>query len=123
MKVFELILKGFNGETDETDDLIKWVSSDENEEETLNRFKTIYPDIEEINEIEHSPDVDGIDHILKNGLLITGECEIINGKFSWILNVDGESIPFQGGFNADYFEKHYKELGYKVIRKNENTKV
>jgi uncharacterized protein YmfQ (DUF2313 family) len=46
-------------------------------------------------------------------------CKIINGQFSWILEVDGQSIGFQGGLNADYFERHYRSLGYKVERINE----
>lgn len=41
-------------------------------------------------------------------------CKIINGQFSWILEVDGCSITFQGGYSVDYFEKHYSELGYKI---------
>jgi len=41
-------------------------------------------------------------------------CKIINGHFSWILEVDGESITFQGGHNADYFETHYTKLGYNI---------
>jgi hypothetical protein len=41
-------------------------------------------------------------------------CKIINSQFSYILEVDGYEIPFQGGYNAEYFEKHYSELGYKV---------
>lgn len=47
-------------------------------------------------------------------------CRIINGKFSQILEVDGHSIAFQGGYNADYFEKHYAELGYSVVKVNKN---
>jgi len=43
-------------------------------------------------------------------------CKIINGKFAWLLEVDGQRVPFQGGCYADYFEKHYSELGYKVER-------
>lgn len=43
-------------------------------------------------------------------------CIIINERFSWFLVVDGESISFQGSQNADYFEKHYFELGYKIER-------
>lgn len=46
-------------------------------------------------------------------------CKIINSQFSYILEVDGESIPFNGSYNADYFEKHYKNLGYKVERIND----
>jgi hypothetical protein len=45
-------------------------------------------------------------------------CNIINKPTNWLLEVDGQSIPFDTGYGADYFEKHYKELGYKVIREN-----
>lgn len=43
-------------------------------------------------------------------------CKLINEKFSWILKVDGHEIVFNGSWNADYFEQHYSELGYKVER-------
>ena len=43
-------------------------------------------------------------------------CKIINGHFSWILEVDGQSICFQGWHNAEYFEVHYAKLGYSVER-------
>lgn len=43
-------------------------------------------------------------------------CEIVNGDFSWTLKVDGEEINFNNSSSADYFEKHYKKLGYKVLR-------
>ena len=49
-------------------------------------------------------------------------CEIINSRFSWILKVDKMEIPFEGGYNADYFEEHYKSLGYCVTRDNEAWK-
>lgn len=42
------------------------------------------------------------------------ECIIENAQFSYILKVDYKDIPFHGGNSIDYFEKHYKELGYKV---------
>lgn len=44
-------------------------------------------------------------------------CEIINDQFSWILKVDEQTIYFQGGYNADYFEKHYRDLGYKIVKR------
>lgn len=47
-------------------------------------------------------------------------CRIVNAKFSWMLYVDGREISFQGGENADYFEEHYRALGYEVIRTSEN---
>lgn len=43
-------------------------------------------------------------------------CRIINGQFSWILCVDGQEITFSLGSSADYFEQHYKQLGYTVVR-------
>ena len=48
-------------------------------------------------------------------------CTLVNGQFSWFLRVDGEEIPFNYAKNADYFEKHYTELGYKVIRVTEQA--
>lgn len=45
-------------------------------------------------------------------------CKITNGQFSWIMEVDGEEITFNGGHNAEYFERHYKSLGYEVERVN-----
>ena len=44
------------------------------------------------------------------------KCIIHNGKFSYQLIVDNMEILFQYGSAADYFEKHYKDLGYKVER-------
>lgn len=44
----------------------------------------------------------------------TKKCIILNGQFSWILRVDGVEIPFQGSYNAEYFSKLYKKLGYEV---------
>lgn len=41
-------------------------------------------------------------------------CKLINGQFSWFLEVDGERIPFDYRSSAEYFEKHYSSLGYKV---------
>ena len=48
-------------------------------------------------------------------------CKIINDQFSWVLEVDGHSISFDGSYNADYFEQHYKTLGYEVKRLNRNN--
>lgn len=48
------------------------------------------------------------------------ECVIVNHVFSYILIVDGKEILFQSGDSADYFEKHYRELGYEVRRENVN---
>jgi len=45
-------------------------------------------------------------------------CKIINGNHCYILEVDGQEIPFQLGYSADYFEQHYKELGYKIIKED-----
>lgn len=41
-------------------------------------------------------------------------CKLVNGNFSWILEVDGKTIAFNGASNADYFAKHYESIGYKV---------
>ena len=49
-------------------------------------------------------------------------CKLINGKFSWILIVDGQEIAFTGSYNADYFAKHYKELGYKIEWEDRNER-
>jgi len=49
-------------------------------------------------------------------------CKIINSQFSWILEVDNEKISFQGSHNADYFERHYTGLGYKIERIDRHNK-
>jgi len=49
-------------------------------------------------------------------------CKIINGQFSWVLEVDGEKISFQGSWNADYFERHYIGLEYKIERVDMHNK-
>lgn len=50
-------------------------------------------------------------------------CVIKNAPGSWILNVDNQTIHFQGSHNADYFIDHYAELGYKIIIEDESTKL
>lgn len=45
-------------------------------------------------------------------------CILKNDIFSWRLIVDGEDISFVGASNADYFEKHYKKLGYEIRRES-----
>jgi len=42
-------------------------------------------------------------------------CVISNECFTYLLKVDGMKIAFQGIIALDYFERHYKELGYEVI--------
>jgi uncharacterized protein YmfQ (DUF2313 family) len=42
------------------------------------------------------------------------KCKITNDKFSWVLEVDGVVITFDGGSAAEYFEQHYTALGYEV---------
>ena len=42
------------------------------------------------------------------------DCILINGEFSWVLKVDSKEINFKGLDNAEYFEKHYRDLGYNV---------
>lgn len=39
---------------------------------------------------------------------------ITNGRFSWVLEVDGENILFQGHSSAEYFLNHYRKLGYVI---------
>ena len=41
-------------------------------------------------------------------------CLIINSRFSYLLQVDGHEIAFTGLGNVEYFEEHYKSLGYEV---------
>jgi len=47
------------------------------------------------------------------------KCTIINAAFAYQLIVDGKTINFQGADAADYFEEHYKALGYTVERTEE----
>lgn len=42
-------------------------------------------------------------------------CVLTNGQFSWMLQVDGQTIDFDGYYNAEYFRDHYGDLGYTVI--------
>lgn len=42
-------------------------------------------------------------------------CKITNDKFSWVMEVDGKRILFQGGDNAEYFAELYTKLGYYVF--------
>ena len=44
------------------------------------------------------------------------KCIIENAQFSYILHVDNKDINFDGADNADYFEEHYKKLGYRIER-------
>lgn len=48
-------------------------------------------------------------------------CIIHNGKISYEMRVDDERILFTGGATADYFERHYKEIGYEVIRSGDGS--
>lgn len=41
-------------------------------------------------------------------------CKLVNDNFSYFLQVDGQNISFQGMGNAEYFEEHYKALGYTI---------
>jgi metal-dependent hydrolase (beta-lactamase superfamily II) len=50
------------------------------------------------------------------------KCIIENSQLSYILKVDGQKILFNGGSSADYFEDHYRSLGYLIKRiKTYNT--
>lgn len=40
---------------------------------------------------------------------------LINGPFAWTLKVDEHTIHFTGRDNAQYFDRHYSELGYEVL--------
>ena len=51
------------------------------------------------------------------------KCKIINDKFSWVLDVDGKIIAFQGFDNAEYFAKLYSDLGYEIIWDKEKWKT
>lgn len=42
-------------------------------------------------------------------------CKITNDRFSWVLEVDNMTINFDNSHNAEYFERHYKSLGYTII--------
>jgi len=42
-------------------------------------------------------------------------CELINDVFSWVMKVDGKTIPFLDSNNADYFSDFYSKLGYTII--------
>lgn len=44
-----------------------------------------------------------------------GICKITNDKFSWVLEVDKQTITFNGSDNADYFAELYAKLGYEII--------
>jgi len=56
--------------------------------------------------------------IAVNELTNAKVCKIINGKFAWIMLVDGTSTMIT---NPDYFRDHYKSLGYEIEEENENT--
>ena len=44
------------------------------------------------------------------------KCIIRNASFIYSLIVDNITISFNGSSSADYFEKHFKNLGYEVER-------
>ena len=41
-------------------------------------------------------------------------CKIINDRFSYVMEVDGKVITFDGGIAFEYFKQHYSELGYQM---------
>lgn len=57
-------------------------------------------------------------HVNTRGVYRMKICRITNTRFSWILEVDGETIPFQHNWNAEYFKNHYQSLGYMVEEVN-----
>jgi hypothetical protein len=68
MKVFEVVLNGFNGGTDETDHLVKWVSA-ESESHVKLVFDSLNPTKGyKINSTDIHPDCSGIDMVLKPSL-------------------------------------------------------
>jgi hypothetical protein len=54
--------------------------------------------------------------MLTNRLASQKQCVIINGTHAFILKTDGKEITFHGFEAAEYFEAHYKGLGYNVIK-------
>ena len=48
------------------------------------------------------------------GLCDVSVCKITNDKFSWVLEVDGKTITFNGSDNADYFAELYTKFGYNI---------
>ena len=54
------------------------------------------------------------DNALYTVLGTGGTCKITNDKFSWVLEVDGKTITFNGSDNADYFAGLYTILGYSI---------
>ena len=50
--------------------------------------------------------------VMSNNPKKKGICKIINGRFSYVLEVDGKRIPFNTG--EEYFEQHYRKLGYEI---------
>jgi hypothetical protein len=46
---------------------------------------------------------------------------IVNGLMSWRLELPDDTISFNGGHAADYFERLFKMLGCDVTRVNENA--
>jgi hypothetical protein len=46
------------------------------------------------------------------------KCVITNQPLTWVMEVDDIKVAFSGSDKADYFEAHYKSLGYEVVRTN-----
>ncbi|NRA77300.1 MAG: hypothetical protein HRU18_03745 [Pseudoalteromonas sp.] len=59
-------------------------------------------------------DLKGKDNALYTVLGTGDVCKITNDKFSWVLEVDGKIITFNGSDNADYFAELYTKLGYNI---------
>jgi hypothetical protein len=53
--------------------------------------------------------------IVGNTVLAAGVCKITNDKFSWVMEVDGRTILFNGSENADYFAETFAKLGYEIV--------
>ena len=64
MKNFEIVFNGFDGSTDETDHLIKWVRA-KNRNVVVQKYKNQFESITEIENFPHIPE-DAIDEIIED---------------------------------------------------------
>jgi len=71
-------------------------------------YKEIY--FNKLSPLSQKIITDSIQRIVEKPL-----CTIVNGKHFWIMTVDDQEICFVGYHIADYFAKHYRNIGYKVI--------
>ena len=52
---------------------------------------------------------------------MTNKCIIHNGRFAYELIVDEMHINFQAETAANYFETHYRLIGYEVVRSGDGS--